>query len=108
MSEHTPGPYSINVARLSDGSINVAHVLGPQGQGLAQVGVYDEGETLANLAMFAAAPDLKAALRDSWQLVAELEDAINKGLKLLPADIERIAQSCAASRAAMAKTESRP
>jgi hypothetical protein len=70
---HTPGPYTTNVARLSDGSINVAHVLGPQGQGLAQVGVYGEVETLANLNLFAAAPEMAAELS---QLEIELESFI--------------------------------
>jgi hypothetical protein len=62
---HTPGPWTTSVAHLSDGSINYMHVLGPQGQGLAQVGVFpSEAETLANLNLFAAAPDLLVALRE--------------------------------------------
>lgn len=47
--------------------------------------------------------DLVEALRESWNLVAEMKDASLKGLPLLPADRERIAESVAASRSAIAK-----
>lgn len=63
MTKHTPGPWKTNITRLSDNSIYVSHVLGPKGQGLAQIGIYGEEETLANASLIAAAPDMLEALQ---------------------------------------------
>ena len=89
---HTPAPWKTNIARLSDNSINVAHVIGPQGQGLAQVGTYpDEAETLSNLNLMAAAPDMLAVCK----LLADWDRSDGKN--------DLISDACSAARAAIAK-----
>jgi hypothetical protein len=70
MSNSTPGPWTINVARLSDNSINVVHVIAENGSSVAQISSYGEEETLTNTRLIAAAPDMLAAL----QWIVEIAD----------------------------------
>lgn len=99
--KHTAGPYTISIVRLSDDSINYAHVLGPKGQGLAQVGVYGEAETLANLDLFVAAPEF-------FKHVKSLLNGIDTGLVRLSTDAdETLATAVHGLRAALDKAEGR-
>jgi hypothetical protein len=59
----TPGPWATNIARLSDGSLNVAHVVGERDQAsLAQLVNHGEEQTVANARLIAATPELYEAL----------------------------------------------
>lgn len=85
---HTPGPWDTNVARLSDGSINVAHVVATDRASVAQISIYGEEETVANARLIAASPELYSACAewiawldgDGWR-----DDAADYELKMLGA-----------------------
>ena len=99
----TPGPYTVNVARLSDNSINVAHVLGPKGQGLAQIGNYGEAETLANAALFAAAPDMYVQHCANAAILEYLVNAIDANEPLTVEMFDKIFACLKRSQSALAK-----
>lgn len=82
-TKFTPAPWTVNVARLSDKSINVAHVIGPKGQGIAQVGVYGEDETIANANLMAAAPAAFAALVKAQAVIADTAPMVAPVVDLL-------------------------
>ena len=64
--QFTPGPWATNIARLSDGSICVAHVAGERDLvSLAQLSYHGEEQTVANANLMRAAPELYEALRDA-------------------------------------------
>lgn len=103
-AQFTPGPWHVVDATVAesrwvvgtadDCSVATAEPAGPW---------VSHEEADGNARLIAAAPDLYEALDTSWQLIAELEEAITNGLKLLPADVERIAKCCADNRAALSK-----
>lgn len=62
--QFTPGPWSTNVSRLSDGSILVAHIVAEDGSAVAQLANHGEDRTIANLRMAATAPELYEALSE--------------------------------------------
>lgn len=86
--------------------------------GANQIAIFGYGkfktadEAAANAAFVVQAcnahDDLVAALEDSWKLIAELEDAVDKGLKLLPHDTARITACCEAACAALVLANHKP
>jgi hypothetical protein len=82
--QFTPGPWDTNIARLSDGSINVVHVVGERDRvSLAQLAHHGEEQTIANASLIAAAPELYEAL--TWAL-GRLTDTRNIAPSIVDAE----------------------